>query len=252
MTPSSRIHTQTSTATARGVNAPVTEDMKRPSLVKIHRSKSVGQSLCMLYVLSFLTYLSGIFHGIYLTDFVPSILMIAMSGFGSVAMLVYLAVFARYALSDVQRRSHMICILYCSTGFVVILALFVGIVFIFAHHAHLRRDIFSIAYGILSVIMYWAPLAVLKTVWDAQEIQLISFLLPVILSLRCAFFFAYGFVITPMSWTTLIPNGAGAFLALVQIVVYILIHCFPQFTTAIAPLISCCCLPCCWLASLSF
>ncbi|MCD9644433.1 Bidirectional sugar transporter sweet5 [Datura stramonium] len=187
-----------------------------PTFVKIVKAKSVMEFKADPYIATVLNCAVWVFYGM---PFVhpDSLLVITINGFGLAIEFLYISIFFIY--SDWPKRQKMIIALIVEAIFMAIL-IFVTLTFL--HGTKDRSMLIGIVAIVFNILMYTAPLTVMKTVITTKSVKY----MPVYLSLAN---FANGIV-----WSSyalfkfdpyiLIPNGLGTLSGLLQLILIALFY----------------------------
>ncbi|CAI9093423.1 OLC1v1028923C2 [Oldenlandia corymbosa var. corymbosa] len=184
-----------------------------PTFIQICKKKSVQQYSPVPYLATFINCALWVLYGLPVVH-PNSLLVITINGTGFAMEVVYLAIFLTYCNSK-QRRIRLAVIVAVELVFVAALAL--GVLTL-AHTTKTRSNIVGSICMAGNIMMYAAPLSVMKMVIKTKSVEY----MPFFLSLAS---FANG-----VSWTAyalfkfdvfiFAPNSAGAVLGLVQLLLY--------------------------------
>ncbi|CAI0408807.1 unnamed protein product [Linum tenue] len=185
----------------------------RPTFIQIWKKRSVEQFRPDPYLATAVNCMSWVVYGLPVVK-PNSLLVLTTNGVGAFISFIYIAIFVLY--SDNKKRVKILTILVVEICFIVLLLLLV----VFLVPAVSQRIlIVGVVSLVLCVINYGAPLSVLKMVIETRSVEY----MPFYLSLAC---FANGAIWTAYALIRIdlflaIPNGSGALLGLVQLIVYV-------------------------------
>ncbi|KAL3331532.1 hypothetical protein AABB24_035056 [Solanum stoloniferum] len=182
------------------------------TFVRIWKSKSVEQFSPVPYLATFINCGLWVMYGLpWVTT--NSLLVITINGTGLGIEIVYLTLFLLY--SDRKQRTKVIIIVIVEIIFVVALGF---VVLTFVHEPKKRAAIVGSICMVGNIMMYAAPLSVMKLVIKTKSVEYMPFFLS---------FFSF---LNGVSWTTyalirfdayiLAPNSMGALLGLAQLLIY--------------------------------
>ncbi|CAL1373641.1 unnamed protein product [Linum trigynum] len=184
-----------------------------PTFVQIWKKRSVEQFKPDPYLTSAVNCMAWVVYGLPMIN--PNgLLVLTTNGVGTFISFIYIAIFVLYS-SDNKKRVKILTILLVEICFIVLLLLLV--VFLVPTVSK-RTLIVGVVAVVLCVINYGAPLSVLKMVIETRSVEY----MPFFLSLAC---FANGAIWTAYALIRIeiflvIPNGSGALLGLVQLILY--------------------------------
>ncbi|KAL5721510.1 Bidirectional sugar transporter sweet4 [Ranunculus cassubicifolius] len=183
-----------------------------PTFVQICKGGSVEQFSPIPYLATLLNCMFWVLYGLPMVH-PHSTLVVTINGTGFFIELVYIFLFIFN--SDGKKRARVIFMLIIET----ILVGFVGILVMTVAHTHDRR---SLVVGCICVvfgtIMYFSPLSVMKMVITTKSVEYMPF------------FLSFASFANGVCWTIyalirfdlfiMVPNGIGAVLALIQLILY--------------------------------
>ncbi|KAK4728925.1 hypothetical protein R3W88_021913 [Solanum pinnatisectum] len=182
------------------------------TFVRIWKSKSVEQFSPVPYLATFINCGLWVMYGLpWVTP--NSLLVITINGTGLGIEIVYLTLFLLY--SDRKQRTKVIIIVIVEIIFVVALGF---VVLTFVHEPKKRAAIVGSICMVGNIMMYAAPLSVMKLVIKTKSVEYMPFFLS---------FFSF---LNGVSWTSyalirfdafiLAPNSMGTLLGLAQLLIY--------------------------------
>ncbi|CAL1406471.1 unnamed protein product [Linum trigynum] len=183
-----------------------------PTFVKIFKQKTVQDFKADPYVT---TLLNCAMWSLYGMPFVKpdSLLVITINGFGFFLELFYVAFFFFFSPWD-KRRKLIITLLIEAVFFIGVL-----LITLLAFHAPPKRAMFvGLLCIIFNILMYAAPLTVMKMVIKTKSVKYMPFFLS--LAGFCNGIVWTLYALLKFDINILIPNGLGSLSALVQLILY--------------------------------
>ncbi|CAO2837763.1 unnamed protein product [Amaranthus hypochondriacus] len=184
-----------------------------PTFLGICKKKSVEKYSATPYLLTFLNCMLWTIYGL---PFIQpnNILVSTISASGCIIEFIYLMLFIVY--SDGKKRK--ITLILVVVGEIVAVSLALGMVLLFTHTTKLRGLVFGLLGDVSGVLMYAAPLSIMKQVIKTKSVEF----MPLAVSVAC---FASGviwtlYAIRPFDLYVVAPNGIGCFLGLGQLILY--------------------------------
>ncbi|XP_069155359.1 bidirectional sugar transporter SWEET1-like isoform X1 [Solanum lycopersicum] len=179
---------------------------------RIIKNKSTEQFSGIPYVMAFLNCLiSACRYGL---PFVTSnnILVATINGTGAAIELIYVLIFLLYAPNKQKRRIFAIFVL------VVVAFAAAAVISVLFFHGKNRKLFCGIASTVFSIVMYAAPLSIIRLVITTKSVEYMPFLLSFAAILSCTSWFIYA--ILGMDPYIGISTGVGLTLGIVQLVLY--------------------------------
>lgn len=183
-----------------------------PTFRRIIRSKSTEQFSGQPYIYSLLNCLICLWYGLPIVS--PGIIHIAtVNSVGAVFQLTYIIIFIVYA--EKNKKVNMLGLL------VAVFAVFAIIVFIsLRFFESSSRQLFVGYISVFSLIsMFASPLFIINLVIRTKSVEYMPFYLSLSTFLMSVSFFVYGMLKHDPFIT--VPNGIGAILGIVQLVLYL-------------------------------
>ncbi|KAK9698440.1 hypothetical protein RND81_08G104600 [Saponaria officinalis] len=184
-----------------------------PTFVEIWRKGSVEKYSATTYLV---TFLNAMIWSIYGMPFIQpnNILVSTIAAIGFFIELIYLSLFLFYSQSNRQRL----------TVFLVMLAeiVFVGValtlVLSFAHTSKRRALVIGLLGDVSGVIMYAAPLSVMRQVIRTKSVEYMPLAISVTSMANALVWTLYA--IHPWDPYVAMPNGTGCILGMAQLILY--------------------------------
>ncbi|XP_010459386.1 PREDICTED: bidirectional sugar transporter SWEET5-like [Camelina sativa] len=183
-----------------------------PTIVKIWKMKSVSEFKPDPYVATVLNCMMWTFYGL---PFVQpdSLLVITINGTGLFMELVYVTIFFIFATSPIRRRITIAMVIE-----VIFMTVVIFCTLYFLHTTKQRSMLIGILCIVFNVVMYAAPLTVMKLVIKTKSVKYMPFFLSlanltngvVWLIYACLKFDPY----------ILVPNSLGALSGIIQLILY--------------------------------
>ncbi|KAJ0969442.1 hypothetical protein J5N97_022319 [Dioscorea zingiberensis] len=133
---------------------------------------------------------------------------------GVLIELVYVTIFLIYAPKKV--RSQMMGLL----ALVIFVFALVALISVLVLHGQTRKGFCGSAAVVFSIFMYASPLSIMRLVIRTKSVEFMPFLLSLFVFLCATFWFVYGLLGTDIFIT--IPNGCGAVLGAIQLILYMI------------------------------
>ncbi|KAJ3686114.1 hypothetical protein LUZ61_015278 [Rhynchospora tenuis] len=183
-----------------------------PTFYSIWKKRSVEQFSPIPYIVSVITCMMWVLYGL---PFVHphSILIITTCGSSLVIELFYVFLFLLY--SQGRKRLEVFIMLLASIVIVGVVAL---LVMTLAHTHERRSMIVGILAAFCSILMYAAPLSVMKMVVQTKSVEFMPLSLSVATFFNCVCWEAYALI--PFDLYIVIPNCVGFLLATAQLFLY--------------------------------
>uniref|UniRef100_A0A803R6N2 Bidirectional sugar transporter SWEET n=1 Tax=Cannabis sativa TaxID=3483 RepID=A0A803R6N2_CANSA len=183
-----------------------------PTFIQIWKRKSVEQYSAVPYLATLINCLVWTLYGL---PFIHpgSILVVTINGSGLVIECTYLIIFLIF--SDKKKRIKVVLVVLAELVFISILTLLT----LTLTHSHKKRSTIVGTICILfNIMMYAAPLAVMKLVITTKSVEFMPF------------FLSFASLLNGITWTTYalikfdpfitIPNGLGTFFGVAQLILY--------------------------------
>ncbi|KAM7255959.1 hypothetical protein ACFE04_011700 [Oxalis oulophora] len=188
--------------------------MYRPTFVEIYKKKSVEQYSPVPYLATLMNCLVWVLYGLPMVK-PDSVLVYTINGTGVVIELVYISLFLIYSEKKPKLRLKIILVLIFEFIFIAALSTIVLTV----AHGHARRImIVGIVALLFNIMMYAAPLSVMKLVIQSKSVEYMPFFLSFASFGNGVAWTIYGFL--PFDPYIAGPNGAGTLLSIVQLIMY--------------------------------
>ncbi|XP_024997052.1 bidirectional sugar transporter SWEET4-like [Cynara cardunculus var. scolymus] len=183
-----------------------------PTFLVIWKKRSVEQYSPVPYLASFFNCGLWVLYGM---PFVHphSLLVVTTNGAGVAIELVYLLIFLM--CSDKRKRLKVALIMLLEILFFGVLVILMLIV---VHTPQQRSTIVGSISVAANILMYAAPLSVMKLVITTKSVEYMPFLLSLFCFSNGLCWFLYALV--PFDPFIAVPNGIGALLGILQLVLY--------------------------------
>ncbi|KAI3756344.1 hypothetical protein L1987_56164 [Smallanthus sonchifolius] len=183
-----------------------------PTFIQIVKKRTVEQFSPVPYLATFVNCGIWVLYGL---PFVHpnSLLVITINGAGLLIETVYLLLFLIY--SDRKQRIKVLLIMLAELVFLGVLALLVLTV---AHTTKVRSNIVGSIAIVGNIMMYAAPLSVMKLVITTKSVEFMPFFLSLFSLLNGISWTIYALI--RFDPYIVIPNGLGSLLGVVQLVLY--------------------------------
>jgi solute carrier family 50 protein (sugar transporter) len=189
-----------------------------PTFVEIRKKKSVEQYSPAPYLATLMNCLVWVLYGMPMVK-PNSVLVYTINGAGVVIELVYISLFVIYCSKNPKLRMKVILITLVEIVFIAVLS---TIVLTVAHGTTQRSMIVGIVALLFNVMMYAAPLSVMKMVIKNKSVEFMPFFLSLASLGNGIAWTTYGFL--PLDPYIAGPNGAGTLLSLAQLTLYALYY----------------------------
>ncbi|CAN1254559.1 Bidirectional sugar transporter SWEET6b [Linum perenne] len=189
-----------------------------PTFVKICKKGSVEQYKPDPYLATLLNCMAWVVYGLPIIH-PNSTLVLTINGAGTFIQFVYIALYLRY--SNKKKRIKVSAIVLVEIVFVVLLLV---LVVVLVHPLKKRSTIVGVLCVMFCLMIYVAPLSVMKLVIKTRSVEYMPFTLSLASFANGACWTAYALI--QIDWFILvsygkqIPNGLGALLAVGQLVLY--------------------------------
>ncbi|KAL7111146.1 hypothetical protein ACP275_05G069500 [Erythranthe tilingii] len=183
-----------------------------PTFYRIWKKKSVEQYSPVPYLATFINCGLWVLYGLPLVH-PHSTLVVTINGTGFVIEIVYLSLFLIF--SDKKKRLRLVVIVVAECVFMAVLALLVLTV---AHTTKLRSVIVGSICMVGNIMMYAAPLSVMKMVITTKSVEYMPFFLSLFSFLNGISWTAYALI--RFDIFIVAPNGMGSLLGLAQLLLY--------------------------------
>nr|XP_043608542.1 bidirectional sugar transporter SWEET6b-like [Erigeron canadensis] len=183
-----------------------------PTFYKIWKKKSVEQFSPVPYLVTFVNCGLWIFYGLPLVH-PHSLLVTTTNGAGIIIESVYLLLFIIYC--DRKKRVRVLLVLVAE---IIFLAVLVVCVLTLAHTTKVRSAIVGGLCMAGNIMMYAAPLSIMKMVITTKSVEYMPFLLSLFCFANGVCWFTYALI--RFDIFVIIPNGVGALFSLVQLILY--------------------------------
>ncbi|KFK28013.1 hypothetical protein AALP_AA8G460200 [Arabis alpina] len=183
-----------------------------PTIAKIWKMKSVSEFKPDPYVATVLNCMMWTFYGL---PFVhpDSLLVITINGTGLFMELVYVTIFFIFASASVRKKITIAMVIE-----VIFMALVVFCTLYFLHTTKQRSMLIGILCIVFNVIMYAAPLTVMKLVIQTKSVKYMPFFLSLANLMNGVVWVIYACL--KFDPYILIPNGLGTLSGITQLVLY--------------------------------
>ncbi|XP_020572198.1 bidirectional sugar transporter SWEET6b-like [Phalaenopsis equestris] len=183
-----------------------------PTLVKIWRKKSVEQFSPIPYQMMLINCMLWVFYGLPIVH-PNTILVSTINGAGVIIVSCYLSLF--FFFSPKETRMKVMKVL---AGELVFMAVVVTLALTAAHTHDLRSLIVGVLSIIICICMYASPLSIMKLVMKTKSVKYMPFWLSLAGFLNGICWSLYALI--KLDVFILIPNGLGAILGLLQLLLY--------------------------------
>ncbi|KAD4178434.1 hypothetical protein E3N88_27025 [Mikania micrantha] len=183
-----------------------------PTFIQIVKKGAVEQFSPVPYLATFVNCGIWVLYGLPVVH-PHSLLVITINGTGLLIETVYLLLFLIY--SNRKQRIKVLLIIFAELVFLGVLTLLALTV---AHTTRIRSDIVGSIAIVGNIMMYAAPLSVMKLVITTKSVEYMPF------------FLSLFSLLNGISWTTyalirfdpyiVIPNGLGSLLGIAQLILY--------------------------------
>ncbi|XP_071730653.1 bidirectional sugar transporter SWEET4-like [Rutidosis leptorrhynchoides] len=183
-----------------------------PTFYKIWKKRSVEQYSPVPYLASFFNCSLWVLYGM---PFVHpnSLLVVTTNGAGVAIEVVYLTIFLMY--SDPRKRLKVALMVLVE---ILVLGGFVLFVLTLVHKIQKRSTIVGSISVAANILMYAAPLSIMKMVITTKSVEYMPFLLSMFCFLNGLCWFLYA--LFPFDPFIAVPNGIGALLGIMQLILY--------------------------------
>ncbi|KAJ3692317.1 hypothetical protein LUZ60_012667 [Juncus effusus] len=183
-----------------------------PTFYKIWKKRSVEQFSPIPYIATLMNCMMWVLYGLPIVH-PHSLLVITINGAGTFIELSYILLFLLY--SQGKKRLQVLAMFVGAIVFVAIVA----VVVITTAHTHERRSmIVGILCVILCIMMYAAPLSVMKMVIQTKSVEYMPLFLSVAAFFNGVCWTVYALIRFDPYIT--IPNGLGVVFAIGQLILY--------------------------------
>ncbi|KAK4761523.1 hypothetical protein SAY87_029407 [Trapa incisa] len=143
-----------------------------------------------------------------------STLVVTINGSGTIIELVYVGFFLFFCC-DRRKRIRMLAVLAVELAFIAILS---SLVLTEVHTHNQRSKMVGIICILFSIMMYAAPLSLMKLVIKSKSVEYMPFFLS-LASLANGLCWSV-YALLRLNLFILVPNGIGSFFGLVQLILY--------------------------------
>ncbi|CAN8251845.1 unnamed protein product [Cochlearia groenlandica] len=184
-----------------------------PTMIKIWKMKAVSEFKPDPYVATVLNCMMWTFYGL---PFVhpDSLLVITINGTGLFMELVYVSIFFLFASSSVRRKITIAMVVE-----VIFMAVVIFCTLYFLKTTKQRSMLIGILCIIFNIIMYAAPLTVMKRVIQTKSVKYMPFFLSLANFMNGVVWVIYACL--KFDPYILIPNGLGSLSGIVQLILYV-------------------------------
>ncbi|KAL2902785.1 Bidirectional sugar transporter SWEET7 [Bienertia sinuspersici] len=184
-----------------------------PTFIRICKKGSVEQYSATPYMLTFLNCMLWTIYGM---PFIQpnNILLSTISGSGCVIEFIYLMLFIIYT----GNKKNKITLILIVLGEIIAVGIALALVLTLTHTTKSRSLIFGLLGDISGVLMYAAPLSIMREVIKTKSVEF----MPLPVSVTCfgnALIWTL-YAIRPFDPYVVAPNGIGCFLGLAQLILY--------------------------------
>ncbi|KAJ8768363.1 hypothetical protein K2173_021516 [Erythroxylum novogranatense] len=183
-----------------------------PTFIRIWKKKSVEQYSPDPYLAALVNCLVWVLYGLPMVH-PKSILVISTNGSGAAIELVYLTIFLIYANN--RQRLKVVFVIVFELIFMIVLS---SVVLTVAHDTKTRTFIVGIMGIIFNIMMYAAPLSIMKLVIATKSVEYMPFFLSLAALGNGVAWTAYSLI--RLDYFILIPNGIGSMFAIMQLILY--------------------------------
>ncbi|XP_010483997.1 PREDICTED: bidirectional sugar transporter SWEET5-like [Camelina sativa] len=183
-----------------------------PTIVKICKMKSVSEFKPDPYVATVLNCMMWTFYGL---PFVQpdSLLVITINGTGLFMELVYVTIFFIFATSPIRRKITIAMVIE-----VIFMTVVIFCTLYFLHTTKQRSMLIGIMCIVFNVIMYAAPLTVMKLVIKTKSVKYMPFFLSLANLTNGVVWVIYACL--KFDPYILVPNSLGALSGIIQLILY--------------------------------
>ncbi|KAL4565402.1 hypothetical protein LXL04_029496 [Taraxacum kok-saghyz] len=183
-----------------------------PTFIQIVKKGSVEQFSAVPYLATFINCGIWVLYGLPVVH-PHSLLVITINGTGFVIETVYLLLFLIY--SDRKQRIKVLLIAVAELVFLGVLS---ALVLTVAHTTKVRSDIVGSIAIVGNIMMYAAPLSVMKLVITTKSVEYMPFFLSLFSTLNGISWTIYALI--RFDPYIVIPNGLGSLLGVTQLILY--------------------------------
>ncbi|KAK4748690.1 hypothetical protein SAY87_015276 [Trapa incisa] len=184
-----------------------------PTFIQIWKKGSVQQYSPAPYLATLVNCMVWVLYGVpWVTS--DSTLVVTINGLGTAIELAYITFFLFFC-SDRKKRVQMLAVLAVELALIAILS---SLVLTVVHTPKQRSKVVGIICILFNIMMYAAPLSVMKLVITTKSVEYMPF------------FLSFASFANGLCWTVyallrfdpfiLIPNGIGSFFGLAQLILY--------------------------------
>ncbi|KAL3630057.1 hypothetical protein CASFOL_023041 [Castilleja foliolosa] len=179
---------------------------------RVWKKKSVEQYSAMPYLATFANCVLWLLYGLPMVH-PHSMLVVSINGAGSSIEIVFLSLF--FLFSDLKKRLRLVVVLVVEIVFLGGLAI---LVLTLAHTTKVRSSIVGSLAMAANILMYAAPLSVMKLVITSKSVEYMPFLLSLFSFINAICWTSYALI--PLDPYLLVPNVIGTLLGLAQLILY--------------------------------
>lgn len=184
-----------------------------PTFIRIWKKGSVEQFSPAPYLATLINCMVWVVYGLPMVH-PNSTLVVTINGTGTAIEIVYLTLFLIYCHDKKKRVKVMLIVLVE----IIFIAGVTALVLIIAHTTQRRSMVVGIIAILFNIMMYAAPLSVMKLVITTKSVEYMPFFLSLASFANGVAWTAYAFL--PFDPFIAVPNGLGTLFSLAQLLLY--------------------------------
>ncbi|KAB2037857.1 hypothetical protein ES319_D03G105100v1 [Gossypium barbadense] len=184
-----------------------------PTFIRIWKKGSVEQFSPAPYLATLINCMVWVVYGLPMVH-PNSTLVVTINGTGTAIEIVYLTLFLIYCHDKKKRVKVMLIVLVE----MIFIAGVTALVLIIAHTTQRRSMVVGIIAILFNIMMYAAPLSVMKLVITTKSVEYMPFFLSLASFANGVAWTAYAFL--PFDPFIAVPNGLGTLFSLAQLLLY--------------------------------
>ncbi|VVB08746.1 unnamed protein product [Arabis nemorensis] len=184
-----------------------------PTFVRIVKKKSVEEYSPMPYLATLINCSVWVLYGLPVVH-PESTLVLTINGTGILIEIVFLTIYFVYC----GRKKQRLVIAVVLAAEIVFMAILAAMIFTLQHNTDQRTMSVGIVCCVFNVMMYAAPLSVMKMVIRTKSVEFMPFWLSVAGFLNAGVWTIYALM--PLDPYIAIPNGIGCVFGLAQLILY--------------------------------